>query len=112
MQGTTRVDDELRSSLLLAYNLKRIADYETGPSAHVSLPRRARECEHPRLYFVRAPKPWMVVLAPTMTGEGGIIGHSPTPLVLAFLQDNRRLFVPRQRDPAPRRQTLGVKTPT
>lgn len=37
-----RVDDNNRAFLGRAYNLKTIADYETGPSAHVT-PERARE---------------------------------------------------------------------
>jgi uncharacterized protein (UPF0332 family) len=36
-----RVEDELRAFLPRTYNLKRIADYETGPGAHVS-PESAR----------------------------------------------------------------------
>jgi uncharacterized protein (UPF0332 family) len=35
-KGDARVDDELRAFLPLTYNLNRIADYETGPGAHVS----------------------------------------------------------------------------
>jgi uncharacterized protein (UPF0332 family) len=31
-----RVDDELRAFLSRAYNFKRIADYDTGPGAHIS----------------------------------------------------------------------------
>lgn len=41
-KGDARVDDELRAFLPLAYNLKRIADYETGPGAHLS-PESARK---------------------------------------------------------------------
>jgi uncharacterized protein (UPF0332 family) len=37
-----RVDDQLRGFLGNAYSLKSIADYETGPSSHVSS-ERARE---------------------------------------------------------------------
>lgn len=36
VKDDTRVDDELRSFLGFAYNLKAIADYETGPSSEVS----------------------------------------------------------------------------
>jgi uncharacterized protein (UPF0332 family) len=36
------VDDELRTFLGRTYNLKAIADYETGPGAEVS-PERAAE---------------------------------------------------------------------
>ena len=36
VRGDPRVDDDLRGFLGLAYNLKAIADYETGPDAEVS----------------------------------------------------------------------------
>jgi uncharacterized protein (UPF0332 family) len=42
VKNDARVDDQLRSFLGQAYNLKEIADYETGPGSHVS-PERARE---------------------------------------------------------------------
>jgi len=35
-KGDGRVDDELRAFLGFAYNLKAIADYETGPGSEVS----------------------------------------------------------------------------
>jgi uncharacterized protein (UPF0332 family) len=38
-RGDERVDAELRRFLSLAYNLKAIADYETGPDAVVPLER-------------------------------------------------------------------------
>jgi uncharacterized protein (UPF0332 family) len=37
-----RVDRELRGFLARAYNLKAVADYETGPGSHIP-PDRARE---------------------------------------------------------------------
>jgi uncharacterized protein (UPF0332 family) len=40
VRGDPRVDDELRAFLGSAYNLKAIADYETGPGSEVS-PERA-----------------------------------------------------------------------
>jgi len=38
-RGDARVDDELRAFLGRAYNLKAIADYETGPGSVVPLER-------------------------------------------------------------------------
>jgi hypothetical protein len=47
MQSSTassdgRIDDELRAFLGFAYNLKAIADYETGPNSEIP-PERAVE---------------------------------------------------------------------
>jgi uncharacterized protein (UPF0332 family) len=42
VRDEARVDDELRTFLGRTYNLKAIADYETGPGAEVS-PERAAE---------------------------------------------------------------------
>jgi uncharacterized protein (UPF0332 family) len=42
IRGDVRVDDELRAFLGFAYNLKAIADYETGPNAVIA-PERAAE---------------------------------------------------------------------
>ena len=42
VKDDSRVDIELRAFLPYAYNLKAIADYETGPSSQVS-PETARE---------------------------------------------------------------------
>jgi uncharacterized protein (UPF0332 family) len=36
VKGDPRVDDQLRAFLGRTYNLKAIADYETGPGSHVS----------------------------------------------------------------------------
>jgi uncharacterized protein (UPF0332 family) len=36
VRNEARIDDELRGFLGFAYNLKAIADYETGPSSEVS----------------------------------------------------------------------------
>jgi uncharacterized protein (UPF0332 family) len=36
VRNDARIDDELRAFLGFAYNLKAIADYETGPGAEVS----------------------------------------------------------------------------
>jgi uncharacterized protein (UPF0332 family) len=36
VRGDARVDDELRAFLGFAYNLKAIADYQTGPGSKVS----------------------------------------------------------------------------
>jgi uncharacterized protein (UPF0332 family) len=38
-RGDARIDDELRSFLGRAYNLKAVADYETGPGSIVPLER-------------------------------------------------------------------------
>jgi uncharacterized protein (UPF0332 family) len=42
IRGDTRIDNELRAFLGFAYNLKAIADYETGPDSEIS-PERAAE---------------------------------------------------------------------
>ncbi len=36
IRGDARIDDELRAFLGFAYNLKAIADYQTGPGSRVS----------------------------------------------------------------------------
>lgn len=47
-----RVDIELRAFLGRTYNLKAIADYETGPGSHVS-PESAREATRTARRFVQ-----------------------------------------------------------
>jgi uncharacterized protein (UPF0332 family) len=47
-----RVDDNLRAFLGRAYNLKAIADYETGPGSHLS-PATAREATATARRFVQ-----------------------------------------------------------
>ena len=42
VRNDPRVDDQVRAFLGRTYDLKAIADYETGPSSHIS-PGRARE---------------------------------------------------------------------
>ena len=39
LKDDPRVDDQLHSFLGMAYTLKEIADYETGPGSHVSADR-------------------------------------------------------------------------
>jgi uncharacterized protein (UPF0332 family) len=51
IQGDTRFDAALRDFLGASYNLKAIADYETGPGAEVS-PGRAREANAEARRFV------------------------------------------------------------
>jgi uncharacterized protein (UPF0332 family) len=46
-----RVDDELRAFLGRTFNLKRLADYETGPGSQVS-PERAQEAAQGAQRFV------------------------------------------------------------
>jgi len=41
IRGDVRIDDELRTFLSFAYNLKAIADYETGPNSEISAERAA-----------------------------------------------------------------------
>ena len=43
VRGDTRIDDELRAFLGFAYNLKAIADYQTGPAS--GAPRRRLAAE-------------------------------------------------------------------
>jgi uncharacterized protein (UPF0332 family) len=47
----SRFDLELRAFLGRTFNLKALADYETGPGSHVS-PERAREAIHTARRFV------------------------------------------------------------
>jgi uncharacterized protein (UPF0332 family) len=42
VRNDPRVDDQARAFLGNAYNIKAIADYETGPGSHIS-PERARK---------------------------------------------------------------------
>ena len=52
-QGDARVDADLRAFLGRTYNLKAIADYETGPGSHVSA-EMAREAVQTARRFVEA----------------------------------------------------------
>jgi uncharacterized protein (UPF0332 family) len=51
VRGDTRIDDELRAFLGFAYNLKAIADYQTGPGSKVS-PELATEAIETARRFV------------------------------------------------------------
>jgi uncharacterized protein (UPF0332 family) len=53
LKDDPRVDDQLRSFLAMAYNLKEIADYETGPSSHVSDDRARLTVEAARRFVAR-----------------------------------------------------------
>ena len=52
-QGDARVDADLRAFLGRTYNLKAIADYQTGPGSHVSA-EMAREAVQTARRFVEA----------------------------------------------------------
>jgi len=67
VKDDTRVDDELRGFLSFAYNLKAIADYETGPGSDLS-PELAWEA-------VATSKRFVAKLAELV--EGGV-GKAPT----------------------------------
>jgi uncharacterized protein (UPF0332 family) len=45
-----RLDGDLRSFLARSYNLKAVADYETGPGSHVSYESAARALEEGKLF--------------------------------------------------------------
>ena len=45
-----RLDADLRSFLARSYNLKAVADYETGPGAHVSQDTATRALQEARLF--------------------------------------------------------------
>ena len=52
IRGDSRFDDTLRDFLGSTYNLKAIADYETGPGSDVSPERAARAIAEARLFVV------------------------------------------------------------
>lgn len=45
-----RLDADLRNFLARSYNLKAVADYETGPGSHVSYESAARALEEGKLF--------------------------------------------------------------
>jgi uncharacterized protein (UPF0332 family) len=51
IRGDTRFDDTLRDFLGSTYNLKAIADYETGPGSDVSPERANQAIEEARLFI-------------------------------------------------------------
>jgi uncharacterized protein (UPF0332 family) len=53
LKDDPRVDDQLRGFLAMAYNLKEIADYETGPGSHVSAERARLTVEGARRFVAR-----------------------------------------------------------
>jgi uncharacterized protein (UPF0332 family) len=53
IRGDTRFDDTLREFLGSTYNLKAIADYETGPNSDVSPERAGRAISEARLLIAR-----------------------------------------------------------
>lgn len=53
IRGDTRFDDTLRDFLGSTYNLKAIADYETGPGSNVSPERAKQAIEEARLFIAR-----------------------------------------------------------
>ena len=50
-KADSNLDPDLRISLAQAYNLKAVADYETGPGAEIS-PERARDATRSARHFV------------------------------------------------------------
>ena len=50
MRNDPRIDDQLRAFLGNAYNLKEIADYETGPGSHISAERARLATETARRF--------------------------------------------------------------
>jgi uncharacterized protein (UPF0332 family) len=53
IRGDTRFDDKLRDFLGSTYNLKAIADYETGPGSDVSPERAAQAIEEAKFFVAR-----------------------------------------------------------
>ena len=53
IRGDTRFDDTLRDFLGATYNLKAIADYETGPDSDVSPERAAKAIAEARLFLAK-----------------------------------------------------------
>jgi uncharacterized protein (UPF0332 family) len=53
IRGDTRFDDTLRDFLGSTYNLKAIADYETGPGSDVSPERAAQAIEAAKLLVAK-----------------------------------------------------------
>jgi uncharacterized protein (UPF0332 family) len=53
IRGDTRFDDTLRDFLGSTYNLKAIADYETGPASDVSPERAKQAIEEAGLFIAR-----------------------------------------------------------
>lgn len=53
IRGDTRFDDTLRDFLGSTYNLKAIADYETGPGFDVSPERAKQAIEEAKLFIAR-----------------------------------------------------------
>lgn len=53
IRGDTRFDDTQRDFLGSTYNLKAIADYETGPGSDVSPGRAKQAIEEARLFIAR-----------------------------------------------------------
>jgi uncharacterized protein (UPF0332 family) len=53
IRGDTRFDDKLRDFLGSTYNLKAIADYETGPGSDVSSERAMQAIEEARLFVAK-----------------------------------------------------------
>jgi uncharacterized protein (UPF0332 family) len=50
VRNNPRIDDQLRAFLGNAYNLKAIADYETGPGSHISAERARAAVETARRF--------------------------------------------------------------
>jgi uncharacterized protein (UPF0332 family) len=53
IRGDTSFDDTLRDFLGTTYNLKAIADYETGPGSEVSPERAARAIAEAKLFVAK-----------------------------------------------------------
>lgn len=53
IRGDTRFNDTLRDFLGSTYNLKAIADYETGPGSDVPPERAARAIEEAKMFVVK-----------------------------------------------------------
>ncbi|HJS84700.1 MAG TPA: HEPN domain-containing protein [Acetobacteraceae bacterium] len=63
-----RVDPALRSFLSRAYNLKTIADYETGPGSEIALERAAQAVEEGKRFVANVAA---VVSVPASRPESG-----------------------------------------
>jgi uncharacterized protein (UPF0332 family) len=53
VRGDTRIDDRLRDFLGSTYNLKAIADYETGPGSDISPERATQAIEEAKRFIAK-----------------------------------------------------------
>jgi uncharacterized protein (UPF0332 family) len=77
VKDDARVDDQIRAFLGRTYDLKAIADYETGPGSHIS-PERAREAIDNAHRFVECLTGLMPAPQPDLTQPTPAYDAEPT----------------------------------